>query len=110
MAPVLLLNDEVNKPFPLSFIEGLLVHILQLSFVNILFTIIPDNKMLCLGNGNGTLPKKEAEKERFLDIHIYLTSALSKKDFRAVGLQVTLISSPSQVTTHYTISYHSLLL
>ncbi|XP_063686975.1 NADPH oxidase 5-like isoform X8 [Bolinopsis microptera] len=41
------------------------------------------------GNENGSTPKK-VEKERFLDIHIYLTSALSKKDFRAVGLQYAL--------------------
>lgn len=42
-----------------------------------------------VGSENGDVPeKKKEEKERFLDIHIYLTSALSKKDFRAVGLQV----------------------
>ncbi|KAL5249966.1 hypothetical protein ACHWQZ_G015892 [Mnemiopsis leidyi] len=43
------------------------------------------------GSENGEIPeKKKEEKERFLDIHIYLTSALSKKDFRAVGLQYAL--------------------
>ena len=40
-------------------------------------------------DGEQPAKKEEVVQERFLDINIYLTSALSKKDFRAVGLQVS---------------------
>ena len=34
--------------------------------------------------------KKHGTMDRFLDIHIYVTSALPKGDIRAVGLQLAL--------------------